>query len=98
VTRSSPFSPLSPETMCATLWCARYMQPSAAQHFCGQAGGTTKKAVIVVREDREARPYTRSCSHRRYRYSEAAFLPRGATGAPTAKTTPPETGKQTRKV
>jgi len=36
------------------------MQTDAAEHFCGQAGGTIKKAVMVVREERQARPYTSS--------------------------------------
>jgi hypothetical protein len=36
------------------------MCTSAAQHFCNSVGGTIKKAVMVVREEREVRPYTNS--------------------------------------
>ena len=41
-------------------WFARSMLPSAAQHFWGQAGGTTEKAVMVVRVEREHCLYNRS--------------------------------------
>ncbi len=66
-------------------WFARSILPSAAQHLCGSAGGTTKKAVMVVRGDRG-----------QYRSSEGAFRPRRGADAPTAKTTSAETGERTR--
>ena len=89
LTHSSAFSPLSPESKCATLWFARNMLPSAAQHFRDSDEGTIKKAVMMVRGEREHSLYNGFARHQATSLHGWRVPPTEEEQTPRAKITPP---------